>query len=56
MCGLFVAVRGNPFDFGLKQRNAMRQFILRIGIEQFPCQVAGCVAFGAGTIVEFHDD
>ena len=51
---LFVAVGCHTNDFGFEQGNALRQFVLRIGIEQFPCQLAGSIAFGAGTIVEFH--
>ena len=51
---LLVTVSGYADDFRFEHGDAMCQFVLRIGIKQFPRQLAGCVAFGAGTIIEFH--
>ena len=45
----------NAIYFGLKQCNSLSQFVLGIGIEEFPGQLAGCIAFRPGTIIELHD-
>jgi hypothetical protein len=51
MRGYFIAVRLDPDDLNLQQRNPCPQFILRIGIEQFLRQQAGSITFCAGQII-----
>ena len=47
-------MRGNARNLGFEQRDTVSQFVLRIGIEELSSQVAGRIALGAGTIIEFH--
>lgn len=51
MGGGLVAVGSDPGDLRLKQGNPLSQLVLRIGIERFPRQQAGRIAFGPGQIV-----
>lgn len=48
-----IDVRADPRDFCFEQGNPLGQFFLGIRIKNFPGQLAGRIAFGAGQVV-FH--
>lgn len=52
-CG-FITVGNYSGNFCFEQRNALGQFGLRIGREILRREFARSVAFGAGTIIVFH--
>ncbi len=47
----FIAVRRDPRNLRFKLRNALAQFVLRIGIKAFLRQRAGGIAFGPRQII-----
>lgn len=51
VCACPVAVCGGPGNLLFEQANAFAQFVLRVGVERFPCQKAGNVALAAREII-----
>ena len=49
-----VAVGGDPRDLGFELRDPLGQFALRIGVEAFPGEEAGCIAARPWAIVVVH--
>lgn len=54
MCRGAIAVRRHPLDLGFELRDPLRQFALRIGVEAFPGEKAGCIAARPWAIVVVH--